>query len=138
MTDPTKAPAAGVDGLLSELERLCHEYGYIEVSHIGESLVWRIPTFLNRPWTALTATEALPRQDDGELREALCFLGKWIERGLFCKTVTAKEALSMMAHFPGMPWNSERWDVDHKPYAAAYYEAFPKTRAALSASEGEK
>lgn len=64
-----------------------------------------------------------------ERHEVLCFLGKWIERGLFCKTVTAAEALSVMAHFPGMPWNSERWDVDHKPYAAAYYAKFPKTAA---------
>jgi len=38
------------------------------------------------------------------------------------------EAISMMAHYPGMPWNSQRWDVDHKGYADAYYKAFPKTK----------
>ena len=65
-----------------------------------------------------------------DYRDVLCFIGKWVERGLFCKTTSPQDALSVIAHFPGMPWNSERWDVDHKPYAEAFYKMFPKTREA--------
>ena len=75
---------------------------------------------------AAARIEALSAQV-AEQHKTLCFLGKWIERGLFDKNVSAKDALGVMAHLPGMPWNSERWDVDHKPYAAKYYAAFPKT-----------
>lgn len=61
-----------------------------------------------------------------DYREALRFIGKWVERGLFCKTTSPHDALSVIAHLPNMPWNSERWDVDHKPYAEAFYKTFPK------------
>ena len=73
-------------------------------------------------------TVAIPIAHE-DLWETLFFLGKWIERGMFDKNVTAREAMGVMAHYPGMPWNSMRWDVDHKPYAAEYYAKFPKTAA---------
>ena len=83
---------------------------------------------------AVQAAAEQARIADDALREALCFVGKWVERGQFDKHISPAEAISMIAHYPGMPWNSERWDVDHKPYAAVYYARFPKT-AALASEE---
>lgn len=65
------------------------------------------------------------RAEIERLRDALCFIGKWVERGAFDPQISAKEAVEVIINLPGMPWNSERWDVDHKPYAAAYYAQFP-------------
>lgn len=65
------------------------------------------------------------RAEITRLTEALCFIGKWVERGVFDAQISADEALEVIINLPGMPWNSARWDVDHKPYAAAYYARFP-------------
>jgi hypothetical protein len=62
-------------------------------------------------------------------QEVLYYLAKWVERGLFdVKNHTPKEALEVIAHHPGMPWKRHRWDVDHKPYASAFYTKFPKAK----------
>ena len=58
----------------------------------------------------------------------LNFVAKWVERGLFDKMVSPKEALEVIAHYPAMPFNEGRWDVDHKPYAQAFYKAYPKAK----------
>jgi hypothetical protein len=63
------------------------------------------------------------------------FVWKWIERAMFDKTIRTADALSMLAHYPGAPWNEGRWDVDHKTYAEAFYKQFPKARATLSPNE---
>lgn len=70
-----------------------------------------------------------------ELQETLNFLWKWIERGLFDRQIGAYEALETMAFYPGAPWKKGRWDVDHKPYAEAFYKAFPKAGATLATTE---
>lgn len=85
--------------------------------------------------SAITSAEELAimaawnaRASDAEitrLTEALCFIGKWVERGVFDKQISGRESLEVIINLPGMPWNSARWDVDHKPYAAAYYARFP-------------
>lgn len=71
------------------------------------------------------------------LRETENFIAKWVERGLYDQQISAVNALQTIAHFPSMPWKNGRWDVDHKPYAAAFYADFP--RAAISpATDGGK
>jgi hypothetical protein len=62
-------------------------------------------------------------------QETVYFMAKWVERGLFDKAISGAEALNVIAYYPGAPWHFERWDVDHKPYAADFYKAFPKARA---------
>lgn len=80
---------------------------------------------------AIAAMQPAPQEPVGSaaeitrLTEALCFIGKWVERGVFDKQISARESLEVIINLPGMPWNSDRWDVDHKPYAAAYYARFP-------------
>lgn len=64
-----------------------------------------------------------------EREEAWLYLHKWVERGLFDHHHTPKEALEVIAHHPTAPWKNGRWDVDHKPYAKAFYEAFPRAAA---------
>jgi len=66
---------------------------------------------------------------EGSLRETFYYLCKWVERGLFDKHHTAEDALKCIAYHPGLPWMEGRWDVDHKPYAAEFYKAFPKAAA---------
>ena len=61
-----------------------------------------------------------------EVQETFNYLCKWVERGLFDNMVSAQEALSVIAHHPGLPWTEGRWDVDHKPYAKTFYKMFPK------------
>lgn len=63
------------------------------------------------------------------MQETFYYLCKWVERGLYDNISTAKEALSVIAHHPGMPWKEGRWDVDHKTYAEAFYKAFPKAKS---------
>jgi hypothetical protein len=63
------------------------------------------------------------------LQETVNFVSRWVERGLFDQHHTAKEALDVIAHYPGMPWKEGRWDVDHKPYASAFYKKFPKAKS---------
>jgi hypothetical protein len=64
-----------------------------------------------------------------QVRDTFYYLAKWVERGLFDHHHTPKEALEVIAYHPGMPWVEGRWDVDHKPYASAFYEKFPKAKA---------
>ncbi|MFC0302727.1 hypothetical protein [Rhizorhabdus histidinilytica] len=74
-------------------------------------------------------------KSSGDVRAALYedgYLWKWVERGLFDEHISPRNALEVMAHHPGAPWKEGRWNVDHKPYAKAFYEAFP--RAALARS----
>lgn len=59
----------------------------------------------------------------------LAFFWKWVERGLFDKDVSAKDALGVIAHHPDAPWKNGRWDVDHKDYAEAFYAKFPRSRS---------
>lgn len=75
-------------------------------------------------WNTRAEDTAL-QQRVRELEDSLSFIAKWVERGLFCKTTSPQDAISLIAHYPGMPWRSQRWDVDHKPYAEAFYKAFP-------------
>lgn len=56
------------------------------------------------------------------------FVWRWIERALYDPTVGMRDALGVLAHYPGAPWNRGRWDVDHKPYAAAFYADHPKAK----------
>jgi hypothetical protein len=62
------------------------------------------------------------------LRDTINFVARWVERGLFDHHHTAKEALDVIAYYPGMPWKTGRWDVDHKPYASAFYTKFPRAK----------
>ena len=94
----------------------------------------------NQMACAIANLESMCAAKDAEierLKDAIRFVGKWVERGLFDKDVSAKDALETIAYLPGMPWNSGRWDVDHKSYAEAYYKSFPKTRAALKDQNNE-
>lgn len=83
--------------------------------------------------------EALEREL-AELKESWFYLHKWVERGLFCKSVSPTEALEAIAFHPTAPWKNGRWDVDHKPYAAQFYAKFPKARTALetTSDDGEE
>jgi hypothetical protein len=65
-----------------------------------------------------------------ELSEERLFLYRWVERGMFDDATRPKNALDVMAHYPNAPWKNGRWDVSHKPYAAALYKLFPKAAAA--------
>ena len=84
---------------------------------------------------ALRAVFATLPRDTDRMREVFNYLAKWVERGLFCEHTTPEEALKCIAYHPGLPWMKGRWDVDHKPYAEAFYKAFPKARA-LNGGEG--
>jgi hypothetical protein len=68
--------------------------------------------------------------DDSQ--DTINYLAKWVERGLFDKSISPKDALETIAHYPSMPFNNGRWDVDHKPYAQAFYQKFPKAREKTS------
>lgn len=65
---------------------------------------------------------------EGEMNQDWAFLWKWVERGLFDPKISHQEALNVLAHWPGAPWKQGRWDVDHKPYAEAFYKKFPRAR----------
>jgi hypothetical protein len=55
------------------------------------------------------------------------FLWKWVERLEFDKTLSTKECVGVLLHYPGAPWNDGViWDVTHKEYAAAFYKRFPQ------------
>jgi hypothetical protein len=62
------------------------------------------------------------------LKDTINFIARWVERGLFDHHHTPKEALDVIAYYPGMPWKEGRWDVDHKPYANAFYTKFPRAK----------
>jgi hypothetical protein len=62
------------------------------------------------------------------LKDSINFIARWVERGLFDHHHTPKEALDVIAFYPGMPWKLGRWDVDHKPYANAFYTKFPRAK----------
>jgi hypothetical protein len=64
-----------------------------------------------------------------EQEEAWLYLHKWVERGLFDDKISMDEALKCIAHHPSAPWKNGRWNVDHKPYAKAFYAAFPRAAA---------
>jgi hypothetical protein len=66
------------------------------------------------------------------LQDTINFIARWVERGLFDKHHSPKEALDVIALYPGMPWKNGRWDVDHKPYASAFYTKFPRARGDAS------
>jgi hypothetical protein len=75
--------------------------------------------------------------ENGSLKadqETFYYLAKWVERGLFDHHHSAKEALEVIAHHPGMPWKEGRWDVDHKPYAKEFYKKFPKAKGEMEAN----
>lgn len=84
---------------------------------------------------ASTDTLARLQRERDQAVEALRFVAKWVERGVYDKTVPAADALKNIAHYPGMPWESGRWDVDHKPYAAQFYKDFPKAAAIEGAEQ---
>jgi hypothetical protein len=83
--------------------------------------------------TYVDQLEARIAELEGE-REGFLYLCKWVERGLFDDKIMPADALNVIAMFPAMPWKNGRWDVDHKPYAKAFYERFP--RAALNQEAG--
>lgn len=56
------------------------------------------------------------------------FIWRWIERAIFDDKLTHGDCLAVIAHHPSAPWKNGRWDVDHKPYAEAFYAQFPKAR----------
>ena len=60
--------------------------------------------------------------------DQLCWIARWIERGIYSDTTTPIAALKVIAHAPDMPWHSQVWDVDHKDYAEQFYKDFPKAR----------
>lgn len=74
---------------------------------------------LRDPSTFVPNAESI--QLDAEL-----YLWKWVERGLFDKHTSPKDALEVMAYYPSAPWQKGRWNVDHKPYAKPFYKTFPK------------
>lgn len=61
-------------------------------------------------------------------QQSLMFVAKWVERGMFDTLISPKDAIDTIAYYPGMPWMTGRWDVDHKPYANAFYNRFPKAK----------
>lgn len=130
MTDNAKALADHIRSDLTYITGLAdHMEAGVDVSkkNIGDLIAmvrWNAEHHLECRDTIETQAREIER-----LNEALFFVGRWVERGMFCSSVTASEAISCIAHYPGMPWNSQRWDVDHKPYAAAYYAKFPRTAA---------
>lgn len=77
------------------------------------------------PSAAVLAEREAKLDDDG-------YLWKWVERALFDHSVTAMKAAKVIAHHPAAPWQNGRWDVDHKPYAAAFYRMFPKSARSIS------
>jgi hypothetical protein len=135
MTDPTKAPAAGVDGLRTALvnAKYALEYWTRETKHGGKMPAWADGP-MDRTWielrridAALTATGALPRQDDGVLREARDPYDM-IAEALW--RIHVRDALK----------SNWAWGFDVSRHYFDHYTrlAHKVARAALSASEGEK
>ncbi len=58
-------------------------------------------------------------------RDQINWMSKWVERGIFDKHHTPMGALLCIAHAPDMPWQNDRWNVDHKEYADEFYKTFP-------------
>lgn len=72
---------------------------------------------------------------------ALEFIGKQVERGLYCKhSGDPKLRMENIAHSPFAPWNMGFiWDVTHMEYAEKFYKDFPNARPTvepLSGGEG--
>jgi hypothetical protein len=118
MTDPTKAPAAGVDGLrllaaeylgsIDDPIRSTNEQG---VPFLSYTAMHVLKAF--QAGAAITAAEALPRQDDAAIE---------------------RSAEALMQHGSKDP---QPWETTFEA-AREYYRAAARRRAALSASEGEK
>lgn len=76
----------------------------------------------------LLASHQFTMRERRSLIETWNYLWRWVERGLFDRHHTPKEALNLLANYPTAPWLNGRWDVDHKDYAEAFYKAFPTAR----------
>lgn len=76
----------------------------------------------------LLASHQFAMAERRAMLETWNYLWRWVERGLFDRHHTPKQALDLMAHYPTAPWNNGRWDVDHKDYGEAFYKAFPKAK----------
>lgn len=74
----------------------------------------------------LIASHSYTMREKRSMIETWNYLWRWVERGLFDRHHTPKEALELLANYPSAPWKNGRWDVGHKQYADAFYKAFPK------------
>ena len=83
---------------------------------------------------AADAIRTLIAREEEQKRE-WAFVWKWIERAGFDASLSREECIDTLLHYPSAPWNSGRWDVDHKPYAKRFYAAFPN--AALNPKESD-
>lgn len=99
-----------------------------DVERVKHAVIETFP-FLNdadADTLARAAIAALLVSDRSGVERDLNFIWKWVERAMFDKDIGMKNALDTLANYPGAPWKSGRWDVDHKPYAEAFYAKFPK------------
>jgi hypothetical protein len=80
------------------------------------------------PISFLIASHSYTMRERRSMIETWNYLWRWVERGLFDRHHTPKEALNLLASYPTAPWNNGRWDVDHKDYGEAFYKAFPKAK----------
>lgn len=75
---------------------------------------------------AIDAYQSHSTGDAGPETDGSAWVWRWIERAAFDDKLSKAECIDVLLHYPGAPWNLGRWDVDHKPYAEAFYKAFPK------------
>lgn len=126
------APDPKVEGVVEIVRRAVEDYE--KRGKVGSVGIWLFPRHWRILLNALDHVGPAPASEVERLRnveETFLYLCKWVERGLFCQHTAPKTALEAVAYYPGAPWNQGRWDVDHKPYADAFYKAFPRARQAL-------
>jgi hypothetical protein len=77
--------------------------------------------FVEQQAATITSLTAEVEARDGDL----AFIWKWIERAIFDDALPAKDCLATLAEYPGAPWKTGRWNVDHKPYCEMFYKRYP-------------
>jgi len=87
---------------------------------------------------AIAAMLAFAQQPEGSITDDEAFVWRWIERALYDPTVPMTDALNVLAHYHGAPWNRMRWNVDHKSYADQFYRNHPAAMLDVAPIPGEE
>jgi len=87
---------------------------------------------------AIELAVAFAQQPEGSITDDEAFVWRWVERALYDPTVPMTDALNVLAHYPGAPWNRMRWNVDHKSYADQFYRNHPAAMLDVAPIPGEE